>query len=79
MATVQVAINELGRRIGQDHHRAKLTNGEVEMLIQMHEEGIGYRRLAIMFDVSPSAVRYIVKGRIRAQYPTEFRVVHIRD
>lgn len=79
MATIQVAINEIGRRIGHDHHRAKLTNGEVEMLLQMHSEGIGYRKLAGMFEVSKSQVRYIIKGSCRAQFPAGWRVIKVED
>ena len=67
MVTRYVAVNENGRRIGQDHHNAKLTDHDVELLLQMHESGTGYRRLAATFEVSRSMVRYIVKGRWRSQ------------
>lgn len=79
MATIRVAVNELGRRIGQDHHRAKLTNGEVDLMFAMHEEGWGYRKLAAKFEVSKSLVRYIIKGRWRCQTPAKFKTVHVID
>jgi hypothetical protein len=65
-----VAVNEINRRIGQDHHNAKLTNHEVELLLVMHEDGWGYRRLSATFEVSKSLVRNIVKGKSRNQTPT---------
>lgn len=70
-----VAINELGRRIGQDHHNAVLTNHDVELLLTMHEEGAGYRRLSAKFEVSKSLVRNIIKGKCRGQYPTAWKFI----
>ncbi len=68
-----VAVNESGLRIGEDHPRAKLTDAEVERLRQLHAEGIGYRRLAVIFEVNRATVRDIVKFRTRAQTPTAWR------
>lgn len=79
MATIRVAVNEIGRRIGHDHHRAKLTNGEVDMILRMHDEGWGYRRLADKFEIDKGTVRDIVKGRRRAQFAVSFRVVTVND
>lgn len=79
MATISVAVNEIGRRVGESHHNAKLTNGEVALLFALHEEGWGYRKLAAKFEVSKSLVRYIIKGRWRCQTPANYRVVHVID
>jgi predicted DNA-binding protein (UPF0251 family) len=79
MATIAVAINELGRRIGQDHHNAKLTNGEVEMIRQMREDGMTYTEIANKMEIGRRTVRDIVHGRRRAQYPVEFKQVRVRD
>lgn len=70
-----IGINELGRRIGQDHHNAVLTNHDVELLLTMHEGGIGYGRLAAKFEVSKSHVRDIVKGRRRGQTPSAWKTI----
>lgn len=75
METIQLAINEAGRRIGDSHHRAKLTDHEVEQILQLHVEGYGYRRLAQMFDVSRSTIRDIIKGRCRSQFPASWKVI----
>lgn len=73
-ATRMLAVNELGIRIGEDHQRAKLTNIEVDRLLDLHEEdGVGYRRLAEMFGVSKRTVRDICAYRKRCQHAAEFR------
>ena len=79
MAIIQVAINESGRRIGHDHHRAKLTNGEVDLVLTLRAEGWTYAGLAAKFEVCKSTIRSICTGRCRSQYPVAFRVVHIID
>lgn len=79
MATIQVAVNEIGRRIGHDHHRAKLTNGEVEIILELREEGWSYLEIAKKFEINKGTVRDIVKGRRRAQFAVAFRTVCITD
>jgi hypothetical protein len=74
MATI--AINELGRRIGEDHHNAKLTDNEVELMRELHaEKAMGYRKLAQKFEVAACTVRNIVKYKTRSQMPSEWRVI----
>lgn len=68
-----VAVNDIGRRVGDSHHNAKLTDNDVELLRAMHREGWGYRRLAAKFEVSKSHARYIIKGRWRGQVATDWR------
>lgn len=75
MATIQLAINEAGRRIGDSHHRAKLTDHEVEQVLQLHAEGYGYRKLATMFETSRFTIRDMVKMRRRTQFPASWKVI----
>lgn len=74
-----VGVNELGRRVGDSHHNAKLTNGEVELLLEMHGEGWGYRRLAAKFEVSKALVRMICAGKRRCSRPERWKKVHVND
>ena len=60
-----IAVNALGRRVGDSHHNARLTDNEVDALLELHGEGWGYRKLAAKFEVSKSLVRNICKGRAR--------------
>lgn len=70
MSRITVGVNEKGLRVGEDHQRAKLTDHDVELMRQLHEEdGIGYKRLAKMFDVSREQARAICRYQARAQTP----------
>lgn len=71
----RVAINEAGLRIGEDHQNAKLTNAEVDQIRALNESGIGYRRLAAMFEVSRSTIAMIVRCERRAQSPADYRTI----
>lgn len=72
-----VAVNENGARVGDSHLQARLTNGEVDLLLRLHEDGWGYRRLAEKFGISKSGVRRICKGETRCQTPARFKEVHL--
>lgn len=51
-----------GRRAGESHPNARLTDHEIEVIRTMHAElGYGYRRLARIFECSRSYVRYVCK------------------
>lgn len=62
-----VALNEHGRRIGQEHPRAKLGDDEVGLMLDLREEGYSYQWLADKFGVSKSCARWICTGRNRNQ------------
>ena len=75
MSKRMVAVNDLGLRIGEDHPRAKLTDADVERLLALRSEGYGYKRLARIFEISPSQARNIVKGSQRGQAAMGYRAV----
>ena len=70
-----IALNDIGRRVGDSHHNAKLTNSEVDMLLEMHDAGWGYKRLSAKFDLSRSSVRNICKGKARCQTPSAWKLL----
>lgn len=76
-----VGVNELGRRIGEDHVNARLTNSEVDLLLELWDEGRGmsYRQLGEKFDISKSGARKICKGQNRCQRATRYKTVHVSD
>jgi hypothetical protein len=74
-----VAIGENGLRIGEDHPRAKLSNHDVDRLLELRDEGWSYTRLSEAFEISRRGVRDICTGRRRCQTPVAFRVVRIPD
>lgn len=63
---------KVSRREGQDHPKASLTDSEVELLRQMHEEfpaghaqHLGYRALSKIFEIPRGTVRGMCKYRCR--------------
>lgn len=77
-------INAFGRRIGEGHPCAKLTDRDVEQILYLRfEAGLSYRQIARKFDdgvsVSASMVYYICKGYRRGQLPAGYKRVHSKD
>ncbi|SAL47312.1 hypothetical protein AWB74_02121 [Caballeronia arvi] len=70
-----VGVNEKGLRVGQDHQRAKLTDRDVELMRQLHEQRMPRRDIAEKFEVSESTVDKIVNYRRRAQVAVKFRPI----
>lgn len=77
MGNKRVAVNAAGYRIGEQHHRAKLTDDDVMTILYLRDEGLSYADIASKFDdgftVSKSTVRDICQGRIRAQTPDRYK------
>ena len=61
-----VGTNDRGFVVGEDHHRAKLTDHEVDLIIQLREEGMKLIEIAEKFEISKTEVCYICLGRRRA-------------
>lgn len=57
--------NHIGHRVGEFHHRAKLTDEQVKRMRSAHEKGLGYRKLSGIFQCGQSTVRDIVTYRTR--------------
>ena len=78
--TGKVGFNSGGYRVGETHHRAKLKDADIELILYLREAGLSYRQIADKFDdgklvVSKSTVRDVCSGRIRGQAPTQYRKV----
>ena len=74
-----VAINDRGLRLGEDHQNATLTNCEVEMIRELHREGLSYKTLATKFDVSKSTIAMICRYERRGDTATTWKTVHVAD
>lgn len=65
-----VAINEKNRPIGEGHHRATLTDDQVDRIRDLNEDhDVSYRQLAAMYQVPRSTIASICQYRTRAQTP----------
>lgn len=84
MAYKMVFVNEAGKRIGQDHHRAKLTDADVDLIFYLREAGLSIGQIAKKFDdvpggISKSTVFDVLKGRRRGQVPAATKRVLVRS
>jgi DNA invertase Pin-like site-specific DNA recombinase len=73
-----VGVNERGLRVGQDHQRAKVTDRDVELIRQMHDEGMSYRVLASKFELSTSTLWAICNFVKRAQPAVRWKSIKER-
>lgn len=61
-----VAVSESGRRIGEHHPNAVLTDHEVSLLLALREEGLSLGEIARKMEVTKGCVWKIVHGHRRA-------------
>jgi hypothetical protein len=57
--------NHTGHRIGECHHRARLTDDQVRQIREQAAQGLGYKRLAKLHGCAESTARDIVTYRTR--------------
>jgi DNA invertase Pin-like site-specific DNA recombinase len=76
---VVVAVNERGRRIGETHHNAVVSDVLVDQIRERHEDdGLGYRRIAQELHVALTTVRKICTYQRRAQTPERWKTIKVR-
>lgn len=49
------------KRVGEGHHNARYTDREVELVRQLHEQGLGYRKLSAKMEMPIRTIRCIVQ------------------
>ncbi len=74
-----VRVNESGFRVGEDHHNAKLTDCEVELMRSLHEDGMAYKTLGEKFGISRHAAGRICRYERRGQTVARIKEVHVVD
>lgn len=89
MVTIRVGVNDLGRRCGETHHRAKLSDHDVDLMRELAEDtvlddgtilpGLTYGQLAEKFEVSRGTAFDIVKCRRRYAVAIMFKTIHVPD
>lgn len=76
----RVGVNERGYRVGESHHRSRLSDADVELIFYLRDAGLSFAKIARKFDdglrISESTVRDVCSGRIRGQAPVAFRKAH---
>ncbi len=62
-----VTINEYGKRIGESHPNARLSNQQVDEMLDMFESGKPIKEIAKVFSISERHARRICKFESRNQ------------
>ncbi len=62
-----VAVNDKGHVVGEGHHRAILSDHDVDLIWELRAAGVSRAAIAEKFEVSIYTVREILLGRRRAQ------------
>lgn len=68
----RVCVGESGKRIGESHHRASLTDDEVDLVRELNEampREHDYRGLAWMFSTTINTIKKICRYERRACTP----------
>ena len=62
-----IAFNPEGRRIGQEHPRAKFTDHEVELAIWLKGEGYSLAEISRKMEIPKSTICRWINGQCRGQ------------
>lgn len=74
-----VGISEFGSRVGETHHRARLSDHDVDLIRSLRDDyGLTYQAIADKFECSKSTVRDICKCRRRWQRPETWKKVAVK-
>lgn len=74
----RVGVNERGHVVGQDHHRAKFSDHEIDLMIELIADGMPQKLVAEKFECSRSAVSYYARGLRRGQTVTGQKTATLR-
>ncbi len=73
--TQYVHIGEYGKRIGETHGRAKLSDHEIDLVRQLKEEGMPATEIAEKMEISKRYVYKLANYERRASVVAEYRRV----
>jgi transposase len=72
MSKKLLPANDAGYVIGENHHRAKRTDHEVDLALELVAAGMSQRTVAEKLEVSRWTVRRWVNGTLRGHTPTQW-------
>ncbi|MBW8846765.1 MAG: hypothetical protein JF607_17500 [Burkholderiales bacterium] len=68
-----IPVTNRGYVVGEHHHRAKLTDHDVELILALRNENVSQAKVAEKFECSRRTVRDIESGRYRSARPDGYR------
>lgn len=75
----RIALNEDGRRIGEGHHRATISDAVVALCRTLHDQGWGYRRIAKHLGLRRDTVRRLCTCERRNQFARKWKSAGYSD
>lgn len=73
-----VPLNEYGRRIGEKHHNARISDATVDLIRELHEDqGQSYRLISETLQIAFTTVRKICAYQRRAQTPVRWKRIRL--
>ncbi len=76
--TAIVQIGEYGKRVGESHGRARLTDHEIDLIRQLKEQGMSAATIAEKMEISKRYVYKLVNFERRASVVAEYRRVSLK-
>ncbi len=70
-----VSVNDAGMVIGQDHHRARFTDHDIDLIRELRADGMKLSDIADKFETSKGRVHDICAARSRGQTATSQRTL----
>jgi len=70
----KIGYNEFHRPIGEGHPRAKLSDDDVERIRTLHEEGMTYMALSVMFETPVPSIAKICRLERRNNFAIYYKV-----
>lgn len=75
MAKLRITLGIKGRRCGESHGRAKISDHEVDLIHQLAEAGMPSTTIAAKFGLVRSHVWRIIRGLRRGVIPEDIKTV----
>ena len=72
-----VGLSDQGKRIGEGHHRAKLTDHEIDLIRELYDDGMSISEIARKFEIGKSHCWDICHYTVRVQTASRFKEIEV--
>lgn len=72
------AVNDRGHVVGESHPRAVLSDHDVDLVLQLRDEGLSLGRIAKAMEVSKGCVQHVCSGKTRSHVVARWVRVSLR-